>query len=312
MLRTSLIALTLLTTAALPVAEAQDSIILRSNLTVSDAEIRLGDLFDIYGPEADIVVARAPAPGQRTSLDVNYVRQLAARNGLEWANATQLRRLSIERESRIYTADIITDMLARELQAQFGTRFMVQLTNSQLTLHAPTDSMGGPELANLNYDTMSRMLTAQIRPYGGAQPVRVTARAYEAIEVPVLARPFSAEEIVEAGDIDWIAVRGDRLRPDAILDPQDMIGRQARRALRPNEVVRAYDLQAPVMISRGEIVNLTFTSPGIALSVRARALDNSATGEMGRFVNLQSNRTVEAWVEGPGEATVSLATTQAF
>ena len=35
-----------------------------------------------------------------------------------------------------------------------------------------------------------------------------------------------------------------------------------------------------------------------------RALENAGADEIARFVNLQSNRTVEAMVEGPGRARV--------
>jgi flagella basal body P-ring formation protein FlgA len=62
-----------------------------------------------------------------------------------------------------------------------------------------------------------------------------------------------------------------------------------------------------VVISRGEIIALTFQAPGIQLSVRARALEDAAEGELARFVNLQSNRTVEALVEGPGRANVGFS-----
>jgi flagella basal body P-ring formation protein FlgA len=44
--------------------------------------------------------------------------------------------------------------------------------------------------------------------------------------------------------------------------------------------------------------------PGMTLTARARALENAGADEIARFVNLQSNRTVEAMVEGPGRARV--------
>ena len=66
----------------------------------------------------------------------------------------------------------------------------------------------------------------------------------------------------------------------------------------------AAELEAPVVVERGEIVALVFTVPGMTLTARARALENAGADEIARFVNLQSNRTVEAMVEGPGLARV--------
>ena len=102
MIRASILALACLTTAPLASAPAfaSDAVVLRESLSVEGSHITLGDLFEINGAAAATVVARAPAPGGRQSLDVNYVRQLATENGLDWANATGLRRLTVTRASR--------------------------------------------------------------------------------------------------------------------------------------------------------------------------------------------------------------------
>lgn len=314
MIRTSLIALACLTTApfATSSALAAEAVVLRETIRVDSAHITLGDLFDITGAQADIVLARAPAPGSRTALDVNYVRRIALENDLDWANAGGLRRLSIERASRVVSADTLADMLEGELFASEGRVHDVQLSNTAMTLHAPLDSIGGPEIHDLSFDSRSGMLAAEIAPYHGAQPVRVTGRAYATIELPVLARPVSSGQEITASDITWISHRSDRLRPDAILDPEALIGMETRRALRPNEPLRGYDLQRPLMVERGDLVVLMFEVPGIQLTVRARAMEDAADGEVARFINLQSNRTVEALVDGPGRARVGTSPAASF
>ena len=314
MIRTSLIALACLTTAPLATsaALAGEPVVLRETIRVDGAQITLGDLFDITGAQADIVVARAPSPGSRTALDVNYIRRIALENDLDWANAAGLRRLSIERASRVVSADILTDMLEGELFASEGRVHDVHLSNSDMAHLAPLDSAGGPEIHDLSFDSRSGMLAAEIAPYHGAQTVRVTGRAYVTIDLPVLARPVAAGQEITGADIAWISQRADRLRPDAILDPTDMIGMETRRALRPNEPLRGYDLQRPLMVERGDLVTLMFEVPGIQLTVRARAMEDAADGEVARFVNLQSNRTVEALVDGPGRARVGTSPTASF
>ena len=83
-----------------------------------------------------------------------------------------------------------------------------------------------------------------------------------------------------------------------------LVGQEARRGLRPGEALRAYDLSAPVTIERGETVDLIYQVGTLTLTARARAMESAAEGEMARFVNLQSNRTVEARAHGPGLARV--------
>jgi flagella basal body P-ring formation protein FlgA len=314
MTRKSLLALTCLAASALcaPQALAGDTVVLREALTVDGAHVTLGDLFDVAGDAADAVVARAPAPGSRTSLSVDYVRQVAAQNGLDWANAAGVRRITVSRDSRMVGAETIADMLEGELFAEEGQVHEVRLSNSTMALHAPVGSSGGPQIGSMNFDPRSGMLVAEITPYDGGQPVRVTGRAYATADVPVLARAVAAGTEITEADIEWVSYRTDRIRPDAVLDPDDLIGFETRRALRPGEPLRGYDLQRPLMVSRGELVTLVFEAPGIQLSVRARAMEDAADGEVARFVNLQSNRTVEALVDGPGRARVGTTPSASF
>ena len=59
---------------------------------------------------------------------------------------------------------------------------------------------------------------------------------------------------------------------------------------------------ADAVVRRGDSVTLEFAAPGIAVTMRARALEDGAVGERVRFLNTSSNRTVEAVVTGPGFA----------
>jgi flagella basal body P-ring formation protein FlgA len=59
---------------------------------------------------------------------------------------------------------------------------------------------------------------------------------------------------------------------------------------------------ADAAIRRGEQVTLVFQAPGIALTTRARALEDAAIGQSVRLLNISSNRTIEAVATGPGAA----------
>ena len=310
----SILSLACLTTALVTApALAGEPVVLRETLTVNGPHVTLGDLFDTVDAEAAAaVVARAPEPGARTSLDVAYVQRVAARHDLDWANAAGVRRVTVARASRQIDGAMIADMLEGELFASEGRVHDVQLSNSALVLHAPVDSPAGLMISAMNYDVRSGLLTAEIATHAGAEPVRVTGRAYATLDVPVLGRAVAAGTEITASDIEWVSVRADRVRPDAVLDPEALIGFETRRMLRAGEPVRSYDLQRPMMVERGELVTLIFEAPGIQLSVRARAMENAADGELARFVNLQSNRTVEALVDGPGRARVGFSPAASF
>lgn len=308
-MRTFLVALTLALAPPPQIvftAFADQPVMLRDSVRVDGETVTLGDLFNVDGEAAGVVIARAPEPGRRGSIDPDYVRAQAREHGLSWSNPTGLRRVTIERASQLIDSALVSDMIAGELAARDGNEYDVQLAGAG-AIHAPVDASGLPRIASFDFDNRTGVFQAELIAYDGASPVRLNGRAHATIEVPVLTRPIPAGHRVNDDDVDWQAVRADRLRADALTRPEDLIGQEARRALRPGEPVRAYDLRAPVVIERGEIVSLVFTVPGLSLTARARALEDAGENEIVRFVNLQSNRTVDAMVEGPGRARVVTA-----
>ncbi|MCS5617809.1 MAG: hypothetical protein NZ658_07400, partial [Pirellulales bacterium] len=198
MIRTSLIALACLTTAP---ALAGEAVVLRETVTVEGGHVTLGDLFANAGDASEVVLARAPAPGSRTSIDVAYVQRIAAQHDLDWANAGGVHRVAVSRLSRAVSADMLTDMLEGELFARTGEAHEVQLSNSAMALHAPVGSVGGPQIVSLNFDSRSGMLAAEVAPYDGANPVRVTGRGHVTVDVPVLARPVAAGQTITEDDL---------------------------------------------------------------------------------------------------------------
>lgn len=59
---------------------------------------------------------------------------------------------------------------------------------------------------------------------------------------------------------------------------------------------------ADAAVRRGDFVNLSYEMPGMALNMRARALEDGAVGQGIRLLNTSSNRTIDAVVTGQGTA----------
>jgi len=309
-----ILALAVLVLAAAAPAQAQEArtVILKERLFTSDGVITLSDLFENAGDAGGAVLARAPSPGQRLSLDTAFIQAQAAREGLVWNNAGSVMRVTVERAAREVPASDIRAMIEEALYVESGQAHAVELSNRSQSLYAPLDSAGGPELVSFDHDRPSGLFRAQISPWPGATPETLSGRAHPVVDVPVLTRAIARGETITGADIEWTRLPSDRVRAETLTTRSALEGMQARRALRPGQPLRGYDIQAPVMISRGEIVSLVYQAGGLLLSARARALDNVANGEPGRFVNLQSNRTVEAVADGPGRARIAAASGGAF
>ena len=139
----------------------------------------------------------------------------------------------------------------------------------------------------------------------GAAPASATAsaqvptqRAAQA-EVLVWARNINTGEIVSAEDLTW----GRAVSPaDAVGDPDAVIGLAARRPLRANAAAASRDVSAPVVIRRGETVQVAWRSGGLTLRLQATAQGAAAVGEPLRVLNPSSRRTFDVVATGPGQA----------
>jgi flagella basal body P-ring formation protein FlgA len=118
--------------------------------------------------------------------------------------------------------------------------------------------------------------------------------------VPVPVRPIARDEVVAADAVHWIEMRADRVPANALTDDTQIVGQQARRALKADAVVRATDMRTPVIVTKGEVITMSYAIPGVQLTDRGRALENGGQDQIIRIVNLTSNRTISAQVAGPG------------
>jgi flagellar basal body P-ring formation protein FlgA len=142
---------------------------------------------------------------------------------------------------------------------------------------------------------------------GGARNASTTIASSSADASPttlaVLSRAVARGAAIEAGDIVWMDAPANSPR-DALSDPDALIGKTAKRALQPNTALRAADVMDTPAVRRGEPVTLMFEAGGMRLSVRGRAMGDGVAGAMIKVLNPQSNKTLDAIVEGPGVARV--------
>ena len=197
MLRT----LTLILALSAGAAQAQEvatPVVLKERLVSADGVITLSDLFDNAGVAGDVLLARAPAPGRSISLDPNFVRDVAARQGLQWANAGGVLRVTVEREARTVSVSEITAMIEEALFVETGHVHAVNLSSLRQDLFAPVDTLGGPELVSFDHDAGSNLFRAQIAPYPGGDPLTVSGRAQRVADVPVLNRTIARGDTITA------------------------------------------------------------------------------------------------------------------
>ncbi len=300
----ALLALAALAAPALAHASDGVPVTLKARPEAAADTITLGDVFDGAGAAAAVEIGRAPEPGQTRTFEPAWLARTAADHGLAWAGAGDVLRVVVTRASHEIAASTLEQLVADALARQEGGRWIVALAAAQ-TLHAPLSADLAPAVVAVRRDAVTGTVAAEITLGPDLRARRVSGRAEPAVDLPVLARPIARDGVITAADVSWTQVAASQAPHDAILDASALIGLAAKRSLRAGGPVRAFDVERPSVIEKGDSLMVVFQTRGLTLTARARALSDAAAGDTLRVVNLQSNRSIDVVAVGPGEARVA-------
>ena len=135
-----------------------------------------------------------------------------------------------------------------------------------------------------------------------ARTPATAARSAASVEVLTYARSIATGETVRPEDVVWTTVQAHQAPSDGPDDVEAVIGLSARRPLRSGAAVRATDLTRPQVIARGDMVDVTYETGGISLTLRGRAMEPATVGEAFRVQNVESGRTIEVVATEAGRA----------
>ncbi|MGJ8544660.1 MAG: flagellar basal body P-ring formation chaperone FlgA [Sulfitobacter sp.] len=129
---------------------------------------------------------------------------------------------------------------------------------------------------------------------------RIGGLALVTVPVPVPARRLLPEEIVGEDDLLMARLPVGRVGGYVITNPAEIIGKQVRRVLSPGRPIQSQSIIQPLIIGRGDRVEIHFSDGLLALSSPGRALSDAHRGQEIRILNLISNKTVTAVATGDG------------
>ena len=291
---------------ALPAAPA-----LKSQVTVAGEIVRIGDLVENAGAAASIAVFRAPDPGTTGTVPAESVLEALRRHNVIGVDIAGVSEIKVSRASRVVSRDDIEARLSRELAGQLGLRdaksIGLTFDREPAAVQIDANAAGELRIARLSFDRRSGRFDAQIELPGEPKrpALRVSGLASEVFEAVLLARPLARGEVLRASDLVTEKRPKSELTADIIADLQLAVGQSARRALRPGQPLRQADLMRPEIVQRNEMIVILYQVPGITLTLRGKALESGAEGEMVNVLNTQSKRTLQGVVSSAGRVTVS-------
>lgn len=302
-------------------AAAQDGRLapaLRAHVVVDSELVRIGDLVDNAGAAAHVAVFRSPDLGQTGTVPAARIVEALRAHDVFAIDMKGLKEISVTRAGEMLTQSDLEARIAAALAAQYrlaeASSIGVTFDRPVAGLQLEPGRLREIALVRLVYDPRSRRFDAAFDiPGDGSRrnPLRVSGIAAEMTEVVTLARPVARGDVLRAADITVERRPKADATADSVGDARGAIGLAARGVMRAGAVLRRADLMKPEVVARNEAVTLLYEIPGMTLTVRGTAQEAGAEGDTISVLNIQSKRSVQGVVAGPGRVTVTHAAPRA-
>lgn len=288
---------------------------LRGNVTVSDDIVRVGDLVENAGSSASIAIYRAPDLGTTGTLPVAQVLNILRARQVIGVDTRDLKEITVTRPARTIDAKEIEQQVARALDHRhgLGDAANVSLTFDRdpgdIRLESTNSGALQPVAARYEPRTARFDVTFEIGNDTGAAPLklRFTGTAIETIEAAILTRTLERGDVLKASDVVVERRPKAEVGNDAAVR-DSVIGMQARRQIGAGRALRVTDLAKPDLVTRDQNVTLIYQNGGLYLTIRGKAMDGGAEGDVVSVMNLQSQRVISGTVIGRGQVAIAVAT----
>ena len=300
-----------LSAIAVPANAAQQAR-LRTEAIVSSDYVRLGDLIEDAGPFANEAVFRSPDLGTTGTVQVARVLAAAREKGLVALDASGVVEVTVTRASRTISLEEMKKVLVLAIIRQNGldesADLEVDFDSGQRPVHIEPSLAGPLQVTQLSWNPANGRFNASFGVEGSTvlmrSPLRASGNGVETVAVPVFARTLNRGDILRLADVTIDRQARTTANANAVATPELAIGQAVKRTVRQGQPITAADLTKPDLVSRNDAVSLIYAVPGMMLSVRAKAINGGAEGDIVSVINPQSNRVVQATVTGPGRVTI--------
>lgn len=290
---------------------AMASVSLQREAVIHDPVVRLGDLFaGIAEPTvAETPIAQAPRLGESVDIGARWLLAVAKAHAIDWQPRSRYDRITVRRaSSRIDTAEIETALRLALAERGLDGQLTLALDNPGLEMQVPSSAEHSLAVSGMTLDTKSGRFIAHVTAPARGEPLArlsVTGRALMMTDVPVLRRNLKPGEVIRSSDIDWVSLPIKRLSRGSVVDQQNLIGMSPRRPIRSGQVIRTSDIETPVVVTKNSLVTIRLETERMVLTVKGRALEDGAEGDVVRVMNTKSNSVVNALVVDSGRVVVT-------
>lgn len=154
-------------------------------------------------------------------------------------------------------------------------------------------------IKGLDYNDNSKTWNAQMVVMAKNETLSVSpieGRYESIITVPVLNRQVNHKDVIAESDISMKEIIERRTNKDTATRKEQLIGKSVIRAISANRPIRLSEIRTPVLVNKGQTVEITYSTPFMTLRTMGQALEDGAQGSLIRIKNNDTERAISARV----------------
>lgn len=284
---------------------------LKSAIEIKVGTISLADLIDGPAVPNDPLFG-APLPGKSGTIQATRIAAAFKKATGQTLNFAPDSAVHVARRARIIGEADLTHEITRLIKRDFkldDPEIHLLLDDSVNGIAIEEDATAPVSAAITRFDPQSLRFEAQIAVSDSAvlteKPVTILGFVAADRIVPVAARAIDKGAALGASDIRMERRLRSSLAGKVIISQADLQNRVALSNLAAGDVVTDDLAGRPLLVEKGSFVTVSYEREGLSLSMRGRAAEAGAMGDVISFTNPQSKKTLFGTVTAPGTVRVT-------
>ncbi len=122
----------------------------------------------------------------------------------------------------------------------------------------------------------------------------------------MLNRQVNHKDVITESDLSMKEVVERRTNKDTATSKEQLIGQSVIRAISANRPIRLSEVRTPILINKGQAVEITYSTPFMTLRTMGQALEDGAQGSLIRIKNNDTDRAISARVKSSDRVEANL------
>jgi flagellar basal body P-ring formation protein FlgA len=290
---------------------------LNERISVQSEIIVLKDIADLQGTDSEQIeklaqtpLGSAPRPGVVSTLSRSQIldRIKKAQASIPEIRFSGAEVVQIKVQSRLAEPEEISRII-KEYLAQTSV-----WKESDIDIQSIERTQGIELSANMHLQISSRLpITGRgkiIIPIEIVQGSQVLRNVWVSVRIRINAGILTASKQIRTGkvigmeDVVVSAANIDDLQSTYLSKPDEVVGKISERNFSPGDPLTREGFSDPLLIKRGDAIQLRLERSGLVITAQGRAEQNGRLGQIIRVRNLEFSNLLNAQVTGPAEARV--------